>query len=189
MVFRKADGHRLEDTEDLEAAGIRNFSVRFTLLPMNVDKMVLYGGIVPVGRDELREKVVECDADLDSQFIPTLAMKLMFVRGKLQNGFPLDLLPVEKADDRFGFGHLPMLEAIGSRDPKLPEHEDLEEQLCLFMRKVSGTNKVSPQRLESMLMSENFPSSVTGNVAFMWPEFRGPVEDGQTNVARNVTGV
>ena len=52
-------------------------------------------------------------------------MKLWLSKGKIQNGFPLDLLPVEQESDRVGLGHLPLLECIGSSTAVLPKHEDV----------------------------------------------------------------
>ena len=54
-----ADGKRLESQEDLDGMEIGWFAVRLTLLPTAVSKLVLYGGIVPMSKDDLEEKVRE----------------------------------------------------------------------------------------------------------------------------------
>ena len=184
VTFTKGDGERLEIAEE---ATIGKFAVRFTILPVKVDRLVLYGSIVPMGKEALREKMEEGDLDLDSPLVPTIALKLWYAKGKLQNGFPVVFLPGEKVTDKVGLGVLPIIEAIGSGDPVLPGHEDLEEQLCLMLRDLTGTNNVSPQRFANIMASGSLPSSVSGLVSFLWPEYKGPLAGGSRE--RNVTGL
>ena len=119
VVYTKANGEELTIPEE---ATIGRFAVRFTMLPIAVNKMILYGGIVPVSKDHLREQVEDEILTLDSPLIPTLLLKLGWARGRPVNGCPLGLIPSERQEDRVGLGVLPLIESIGSTDPKLPEH-------------------------------------------------------------------
>ena len=158
-------------------------------MPINVDNLVLYGGIVPLSKDELQEVVDNTEGDLGSPLIPTLAMKLWFARGVLQNWFPMDFLPLEQETDKVGFGHLPLIEAVGSMEPRIPSNNDLENQLCLFLRSITGTNNLNLQRFRSSILPKNFPSSVTGQVNFQWPAFRGALEEGSVALEVQTTGL
>ena len=183
VSYSKVNGESLSVAEE---ATIGKFAVRFTVLPMAVDKMVLYGGIVPVDKVALREKAMEGGLDLDSPLIPTVALKLWWFKGTLRNGYPSLLLPSEGRDDKVGLGVLPLIESIGAMDPMLPEHDDLEKQLCLLMCKVTGTNNVNIQRWANLTSEGNFPPSVTGVIQFSWPEYRGPLSQGGS---RNASGL
>ena len=186
VTYTKPDGTMLVHREELEAANINGFTVRLTLLPLQVDKMVLYGGILPLKRNYLASLVEEARTEMDSPQIPTIALKLSYSRGVAQNGFPVCLLPTKRPDDRVGWGHLPLLEAVGSADPRLPESDDVEEQLCTFMRKVSPTNNVSKQRLGNMLTPGSLPTSTTGMILYSWPEYRGPLTPGSSRINKGV---
>ena len=88
VSYTRGNGERLDVAEE---ATIGNFAVRFTLLPVKVDRVVLYGSIVPISKEALKEKVEELDMDLNSHLIPTIALKLFYAKGKLQNGYPCRL--------------------------------------------------------------------------------------------------
>ena len=122
-------------------------------------------------KDDLESKLNDVDLAMDSPYIPTLVMKLGFRGGKLQNSLPLDLLPAEKADDKIGFGTLPLLESLGSVLPKFPETEDMGEQLSALLRRLHPTNNHNPTRLRSILQSSSFPTMTTGSVTYEWPEY------------------
>ena len=188
MVVKVQDGRVLEGAEDLQEKNIGDCCVRLTLIPIAVDKLALYGGIVPLGKEELTEKVLESGMEMNSTLIPTIAMKLWFSRGIPQNGFPVVFLPSERASDKVGLGHLPLFETVGNTDPHLPEHNEVEEELCSFLRDVAPTNNVAPDRLVSMIEPDSFPSRASGHISFWWPEFRGPLTDTRGST-RNVTGL
>ena len=137
VTYSKPSGERLVNQGELEAIGIRGFTARFTLVPIAVDKLALYGGIIPMRKEELLGKLEEAEVDLRSPKIPTIALKLRVVNGRALNAYPVSLLPTEKEADGFGFGHLPLLEAVGSEEPRLPESNDVDEQLCLFLRSLA----------------------------------------------------
>ena len=127
--------------------------------------------------------------ELDSHLIPTMALKLGYANGKPVNFALADFMPNESENDRVGLGVFPLLEAIGSFNPNLPEHEEVEEQLCLFLRAVVSTNNVNKQRFRSLLAPENFPASTTGVIRFMWPEFRGPLARTSGGQAGSMSGL
>ena len=165
------DGRRIED-EDLEALGVGGLAVRLTMHPVGVDKMCLYGGIIPMSKSELRDMLGSDDPHMDSPYIPTMCLKLMWSKGKALNAFPLSFLPVEKETDKVGLGHLPLLELVGRVEPIFPKHDDIEEQLCAFLGNLAATNNMKLQRLSLMLSPGCLPNTVTGCITFQWPEYR-----------------
>ena len=80
---------------EMEELRIGNFCLRFTIIPMKVDKAMLYGGIVPLSRDQLQRKVEDMGAQLSSPSIPTVALKLGHQNGVLQNGLLMNLSQTE----------------------------------------------------------------------------------------------
>ena len=75
VTYTRGNGERLPVAEE---ATIGRFAVRFTLLPVKVDHMILYGSIVPLSIAALKEKLEEGGLDLESPFIPTIALKLWY---------------------------------------------------------------------------------------------------------------
>ena len=82
---------------ELEELGVGNFCLRFTVLPVKVDVAMLYGGLVPLSKDQLSEKMDKFGVEMDSGCIPTISIKLGNVRGKLQNGMALSLKTLPRA--------------------------------------------------------------------------------------------
>ena len=174
----------------LEEMGAGGFSARFTVLPIAATKVLLYGGIIPMSKEELTEKTGELNLDLGSPFIPTIALKLGFRNRKLQNSLTLDLIPAEKPDDKVGLGTFPIFESVGTVSPKFPESEDVAEQLSLLLRRLPPTNNVNITRLRTLLQSPSFPTSTTGTVAYEWPEFvRGEALDSAASRGAAVSGL
>ena len=118
------DGQRIED-EDLEAIRVGGLAVRLTMHPVGVDKMCLYGGIIPMSKSELRDMLGSDDPHMDSPYIPTMCLKLMWSKGKALNAFPLSFLPVEKETDKVGLGHPPFIELVGRGEPIFPKHDNI----------------------------------------------------------------
>ena len=159
--------------DDYEGVRMGGFSVRFTLLPVQVDKAFLYGGIIPISKSELEERLRDLDTSSVSPRIPTIAMKLDNVRGMLRNGLAVDLLPKEQEDNGVGLGHFPLLESIGSVNPMFPSHENIGEELAKFLRGTNPTNNMKPARLQSMLQSGDLLSgTMSGTISFQWPAFQ-----------------
>ena len=183
VCYMRGEGVFLESREDLEAAKVGGFSVRLTVQPLQVDRMVLYGGILPMSKTDLEAKVGDADVNMDSPAIPTLALKLWQAKGRPQNGYPMAFIPVERKEDFCGFGHLPLLESVGSADPKMPTSDEIEQQLCLFLRNITATNNVAPHQLDNLMEPRNFPSSVSGMLLYNWPEYRGPLSDRRSRIA------
>ena len=158
--------------EELESNKVGGLCVRFTLLPMKVNTVFMYGGLVPLSKLDLEAKVTEADLDLSSPKIPTLAMKLAFVKGRWQNAMVMELLPQEEVGDKVGLGHMPLLESIGSRNPVFPEHDKLARELAAFLRGTHATNNMNMTRLNSVFDSGVFPNTQTGPITFEWPPFQ-----------------
>ena len=74
------------EIEECDCLGMGGFVMGFTLLPIRVNSMYLYGGIFPLSKQELQEKLEAMGSEETSQMIPTVAMKLGQGRGRLQNG-------------------------------------------------------------------------------------------------------
>ena len=106
--------------EDKEENGIFDFVLRFTILPADVEKSLLYASILPYSKAVLKDKLQAVNKTLDSPVIPTLPLKLFKSSGKMTNAHPLTLLPKERPGDRFGLGHLPLLEVVGDGRPNFP---------------------------------------------------------------------
>ena len=157
--------------EELQELGGGGLSVRFTLLPVQQDKVFLYGGIIPLAKDELLEKLRGMEMEPSSPCVPTIAMKLHFSKGKLQNALPVDLMPAERVDDKVGLGVFPLLESVGAACPKFPDFDDLGSQLSKLLRMMHPTNNVKLGRMQSLLSSSTFPPATTGTIPFEWPEF------------------
>ena len=82
VMMTRNNGESLDTGESLDGAKIGGFVVRLTFLPIQVDKVVLYGGILPMSLAELEEKVGEAGQVMESPLIPTVALKLWLPRGK-----------------------------------------------------------------------------------------------------------
>ena len=179
-------GERLRlSKDDLKELNVGGFTMRFTLLPVTVDKMVLHGGILPYSKEELQEKLGEMGIAMDSHLIPTIAMKMFVSRGKYHNGLPVSLLPAEDPQDKVGLGHYPLFESIGSGMPKFPEHEQVASQLSKMLRAVQAPNNVNSSRLSTMFQTGSFPTTTTGNIRHEWPEY----SVGQDDSRRVSTGM
>ena len=155
----------------LEDHNVGGFCARFTLLPVSSSKAFLYGGIVPMAKAELMTKLRDMELEPSSPYIPTVALKLFFTKGKLVNALPLDLVPAERQEDRVGLGVLPLLESIGSSSPAFPAHEDIAEQLANLLRKTNPPNNVNVARIRVMLQASSFPQTTTSSITYEWPEF------------------
>ena len=178
------------DPKEYEAVHVKGFCLRFTLLPVKVDRAFLYGSIVPISKDSLMEKINEKGIEPSSALIPSIAMKLWVAKGKFQNGFPMDLLPLECETDKIGLGHLPLLECVGSTTPVLPEHDDVASQLALIMRNLNPMNNMNTPKVRSLLEDEgaDWPQTATGTIGYEWPEetqSRGRV----TSLSSTATGL
>ena len=155
---------------------------------MKVDKAMLYGGIVPLSRDQLQQKVEEMGAQLTSASIPTVALKLGYQNGQFQNGLLMGLSPTEDPQDKVGMGHYPILEIIGSSAPVFPNPEDVAKQLAVIMRMNHPTNNVNLSRLRGILASETLPSATTGNLRFDWPAYTLTRPERTNTTERNASG-
>ena len=188
-VTFKRGGTELTTDFELAEAGIGKFSTRFSLLPGAVDKMFLYGGIVPHSKADLDEMVKEAGSTLLSPNCPTVALKLLSIQGKTWVGRPIELGPKELSSDKVGFGHLPLIECIASGEITWPDSNELERQLTAFLRCGAPTYNVSLSRLaELYAKEETFTALRVTNSGFSWPAYRGPLTEGQPGEEENATG-
>ena len=170
--------------------GIGGFCVRFTLLPVKVDTVFLYGGVVPFSKTDLETKMSELDVGLDSPMVPTLTMKLGLVNGRYQNALPLSLVPQEQDDDNLGLGHLPLLEAVGSGNPIFPDHDMIAGEMSSLLRATNPTNNVNPGRMRSIFEgSEALAKVPTGKVVYEWPEMETSTGRARSSSMATPTGM
>ena len=186
VTFKK--GETVIQEAEKEANGIGNFVVRFTILPAAVDQSLLYAGFLPFTKDKLIEKLQVVGKTVDSAVIPTVGLRLYKNGNKLTNGHPMHLLPAEGPEDKFGFGHLPLMEIVGANRPEFPSHDSIEEELTTFLRATSATTNKDLARLEGLFTSvDTYPKSTSGIIPRDWPEFRGPLEE-ELQAADRATG-
>ena len=150
--------------------------MRLTVYAFTIDKAILNAGISPRGKGPLKTKLEGLGKTLASLFIPTVAVKLAVVKGKAQNGLAILLAPTEGPADKYGLGHLPLLEYVGAGQPVLPDHDKMEEMVAL-LRSTVATNNVGLTRLQAMLSDAPFPTSTTGAIPMEWPAYRGAVAE------------
>ena len=181
-------GETVIQEEEKEELGVGDFVIRFTILPAEVNMSMLYAGALPYSRTKLVEKLHGVVKTLDSAVIPTVALKLYRKAGKSTNAHPLVLLPAELPQDGFGLGHLPLLEVVGAARPVFPPHEDIEEELTLFLRATIGTTNTALARVDGMFASpDTFPKFASGTIPRDWPEYRGPLQK-EAVAAETATG-
>ena len=175
IKITKDDGSEIVSQEEKDDASIGGLCVRFTVHIFTVDKAILNAGISPQSKQELEVKLQTLNKEMSSPFIPTIALKLAVVKAKPQNGLVIKFGPTEEPGDKFGLGHLPLLEVIGAGQPTLPDHDLVEQEMVELMRGLVATNNVLPARLPSLFSEATFPSSTSGSIAMEWAAYRGPV--------------
>ena len=161
ITFRRADGSSIGTDEEIKAAGIGGFAVRFTAIPIAVDKVALNAGIVPYSKEMLDKKVADLGSTLSSPHCPTIAMKLLSLGGRSRNAIPVNLQPTEKETDRVGMGHLPLIKCIGAGNIQFPDGNRVEQEMTVFLSSVYPTNNVNVSRLEDLY---NNPATFSGSL-------------------------
>ena len=106
----------------------------------------------------------------------TVALKLLSQGARAWTGLPIMLCPTELPGDKVGFGHLPLIEAIGPGEVRFPDSDLLEEQLIAFLRASSPTHNVAVSRVNDLYeRAETFSVVRTASSGYEWPEYRGPL--------------
>ena len=177
VKIAKEDGTIIESQDQKDDAHVGDLCMRFTVYPFTIDKAILNAGISPLGKEPLKAKLEGMGKTLSSPLIPTVAVKLAVVKGKAQNGLAIVLAPTEGPGDKYGLGHLPLLEFIGAGQPVLPDHDKLEEEMVALLRSTAATNNVSLTRLQAVYTDASFPTSTTGAIPMEWPAYRGAVAE------------
>ena len=70
-IFHQDRSEILDDVEKSNA-GIGGMVVKFTTLPIQVDRCILYAGIVPFSKNDLRTKLAEVGSSLGYTNVPTI---------------------------------------------------------------------------------------------------------------------
>ena len=188
VSITKDDGTDIVTQDDREESNIGGLCVRFTVHIFSIDKAILNAGISPQSKQELEVKLRGLDKEMSSPFIPTIALKLAVVKAKPQNGLVIKFGPSEEPGDKFGLGHLPLLEVIGAGQPTLPDHDLVEEEMIELLRGLAATNNVVATRLPTLFSEATFPTSTSGSIAMEWPAYRGPVVGEARTESRDATG-
>ena len=170
------DGTVLATPEQFTDYGVGKFSLRFTLLPVSVDKATLSASIIPLAKDALQEKLVSLGSSLLAPRIPTIGVKLLQQGNRSFLSLPIPLAPTEPTGERLGLGHLPLLESVGVGQVNFPITDDIEESTVTFLCAVHPTCNVAPARLLGLLATaETLDSTPLGSISHEWPEYRGPI--------------
>ena len=175
---------------DLDDLGVVNFAVRFTVLPITVDKVSLYLGAVPFSKTHLSTLCDQASITLSSPNLPTIGIKLHSLQGKLWNACPLSLLPVEQPEDKLGLGHLPLVEVIGGGQVVFPDPDLFEQESVTLLRNVAYTNNAAMGRIQGLYdTATTFTTAPRApNTSYEWPEYRGPLPEAAGHQAQTVGG-
>ena len=175
---------------DLDDLGVSNFAVRFTVLPLTVDKVSLYLGAVPFSKAHLSTLCDQANISLSSSNLPTIGIKLHNLQGKLWNACPVDLLPVEQPGDQLGLGHLPLVEVIGGGQVVFPDPDLFEQESISLMRNLNYTNNAAMGRILGLYdTATTFTTAPRApNTVYEWPEYRGALPEAAGLQAQTVRG-
>ena len=175
LTFTLSDGTEL-NSQEIEDSGLDSMAVRFTILPLAVDKVALNAGAVPYSKEELNLKAQDHGVTLASHSLPTVAIKLFFKDNKSFKAIPMNFLPTEESGDGIGFGHYPLIEAIGNGGVTFPDPNKLEEEMVTFLQSITPTNNVSIDRIRGLYATQStYSASSKTKVQFTWPDYRGPI--------------
>ena len=73
-------------------------------------------------------------------------------------------------DDQLGMGLIPII------DGNYNNRDVIEEELVDFLRALSLTNHKLRDEVHYLLQAERPPDKVSGELGFIWPKWRGPLE-------------
>ena len=170
------DGEEIELTSKGDHA-IGDFIVCFTVIPHAVDKSILFSGLLPFSKANLKAKLDNIDKQLIDPLIPTLGLRIYKLTTKKVHfrPHPIPLLQRKGRDQGFGLGHLPFLEVIRKGAPLFPAHNNLEQSLANFLWPALPTNNLSNKtKLASALRDTNFPNKAPASLSIVWPEYKVP---------------
>jgi hypothetical protein len=85
VTYKDKSGKKLTGTE-ASNLGIKYFSLRFSVAPQTVGTAILYCSVSPFSKDDLETAVQVNGSALSSNHIPTAAVRVGKIGGKLING-------------------------------------------------------------------------------------------------------
>jgi hypothetical protein len=151
VIYDKAGKKELSE-EEAQAKGIGAFCIRTVLQPDSHATALMWMGLVPLSKEELRTKL---PGIYNRTCCPQIALALGTGGARARR---IMMAVREKEHDGFGFGCFPLIEDLKPGDTTLPPARDLKEVLYRFMHNTGGTNNRSSltimQALESNTEAE-----------------------------------
>ena len=135
-IFDKTEKKVLSE-EEATSKGVGTFCIRTVLQPDSHATALMWMGLVPVSKEELRTK-------LPSIYTRTCCPQIALALGTGGARAKRIMMGIrEKEHEGFGFGCFPIIEDLKPGDTTLPPARDLKEVLYRFMQGVGGTNNRS----------------------------------------------
>ena len=161
-IYDKAEKKALSEDE-AKSKGVGTFCIRTVLQPDSHATALMWLGLVPLAKDELRTK-------LPSIYSRTCCPQIALALGTGGARARRILMSVrEKENEGFGFGCFPLIEDLKPGDTTLPPARDLKEVLFRFMRSVGGTNNRSSLTIMQALDSNTEAEKETPPQS-SWPQ-------------------
>ena len=177
-VVRDKQNKILTD-EEAKALGVGDVLLRVSILVGAVDKAVVAGHLAPVDLEGLKRKADSWKVSIAAPNIPTVALRpKKDPKGRRQD---IQICCSEGAEVGLGFGILPILEEITAEEPSVINRDELERELCGFMRSVGVCVNVGGVKGDGRSKAWTVKEAPhLMEVATVWPEFRGAT-GGQTD--------
>ena len=135
-IYDKSE-KKVLSVEEAKGKGVNTFCIRIVLQPDSHATALMWMGLVPLSKEELRTK-------LPSIYSRTCCPQIALALGTGGARARRIMMSVrEKEYDGFGFGCFPLIEDLQPGEPTLPPARDLKEVLYRFMQAVGGTNNRS----------------------------------------------
>lgn len=165
--------------EEAKALGVGDVLLRVSILVGAVDKAVVAGHLAPVDLEGLKRKADSWKVSIAAPNIPTVVLRpKKDPKGRRQD---IQICCSEGAEIGLGFGILPILEEITAEEPSVINRDELERELCGFMRSVGVCVNVGGVKGDGWSKAWTVKEAPhLKEVATVWPEFREPQGDRQT---------
>ena len=158
--------------EEAKTLGVGDVLLRVSILVGAVDKAVVGGHLVPVDLEGLKRKADSWKVSIAAPNIPSVPLRPK--NDTKSRREEIQLCCSEGAGVGLGFGILPILEEITAEEPSTINRDELERELCGFMRSVgicTNVGGVKGDRWSKAWTVKEAP--VRKEAAILWPEFQG----------------
>ena len=174
-LFRKAKSKKQQIKSDqFDALGMKGFSVRLCILPINTNTASMTLALHPMGKDELKAKAPE---HYYKNTCPQVALPI----GENNAKYLLVKLGIEepvRAD--VGMGILPVIEDVRKEEEIAnisPSSMEIRTALHNFLRTVKSLNNKSAKKVIEAMEDMNTEVAKTFDPEFVWPEAAGVETD------------